>query len=65
MEEKGKEKERGDSDWALWTCGRSANLKKKYTGFLIRKLPFVRQVMEITQEQWGDLRLQALALLAF
>ena len=37
---------------------------KKYTSFFIRKLPFVRWMREITQEQGGDIRCQALALLA-
>ena len=36
---------------------------QKTTGFLIRKLPFVRWVREIAQEQSGDLQFQASALL--
>ena len=36
---------------------------KKSTGFLIRKLPFARWVRVIIQEQWANLKLQALALL--
>ena len=37
---------------------------QKSTSFLIRKLPFVRLVRKIAQEQWGDLGFQALVLLA-
>ena len=37
---------------------------QKSTGFLIRKLPFVRWVRQIAQAQWGDFCFQALALLA-
>ena len=37
---------------------------QKSTGFLIRKLPFVQWVREIIQQQRGDQRSQAMALLA-
>ena len=37
---------------------------QKSTLLLIRKLPFVRWVREIPQQIWGDVRLQAMALLA-
>ena len=37
---------------------------QKSTSFLIRQLPFVRWFREITQQIWGDLRFQAMTLLA-
>ena len=61
VEDKRKEK-RGDSGWAPWPFGRSTNFRNLPASF-IRKLPFVRWVKEITQEQWGNLRFQVLALL--
>ena len=36
----------------------------KSTSFLIRKLPFARWVREITKQMGGNLRFQAMALLA-
>ena len=37
---------------------------QKSTHFLIKKLPFMKWVREVTQEQWGVLQFQELALLA-
>ena len=37
---------------------------QKSTSFLIRKLPFVQLVWEFNQQIWGDLRFEAMALLA-
>ena len=45
---------------ALWKIRKF----QKSTLFLIRKLPFVRWVREITQQIWGNPRFQAMALLA-
>ena len=61
---KGKEKEKKRRQFIPGTLALQEIHKfQKSTGFLIRKLSFVRWVREIAQEEWGDLRFQALALL--
>ena len=61
---KGKEKGNKRRQFRLGTVALWEICKfQKSTSFLIRKLPFVRWVREIVQEQWGNLRFQALALL--
>ena len=61
------EDERNEKKRRRFRPGTMALLKickyKKFTGFLSRKLPFVRWVREIAHGQWGYLRFQALALL--
>ena len=49
---------------ALWPALWEIRRFQKSTGFLIRKLPFVRWVRETAQTQRGDLCFQASAVLA-
>ena len=51
-----------DSGWAQLPCGRVCKFQKS-TLFLIRKLPFARQVREIAHQLWCELRFQAMTLL--
>ena len=58
---KDKKRKGGNSDQAPWPCGKSTNFKNLPAS--LSELTFAMWVREITQEQWGDLRFQALALL--
>ena len=64
VEDKRKEKKRRRfrlGTMVLWEICKFKNA----TSFLLMKLPFVMWVREVIQEQWVDLRFQALALLTF